>query len=84
MPGYYDEKSGKAREKKAEMAAHVAAREASVAPLPGPAMSEKEAKEIRKNNNCSSLELNVGINEGEGLLRNFGWMSVIIRALRRI
>ena len=65
VPGFYEEKSGNAMEKKAEMAAHMAAREDSVAPLPSPAMSEKKAEAIGKNNNDSLMELNVGINDGE-------------------
>nr|POE92376.1 hypothetical protein CFP56_66539 [Quercus suber] len=52
-------------EKKAEMAAHMAAREDSVAPIPSTAMSEKKAEAIGKNNNGSLMELNVGINDGE-------------------
>ena len=44
--GYYEEKSSKAREKKAEMVAHMAAKAAVVATPPGPVVLEKETMEI--------------------------------------
>lgn len=66
VPGYYEEKSSKAREKNAELAAHMAARAASIAPPLGLAVSEREAKEMGENINSSPLELNARVNEEGG------------------
>ena len=59
-------KSSRVREKKAEMVAQMAVRAASVAPPPGLAMPKWESEEIGRNNNSSPMELNAGINVGEG------------------
>ena len=44
----------------------MAVRAASVAPPPGLAMPKWESEEIGRNNNSSLMELNAGINVGEG------------------
>uniref|UniRef100_A0A7N2M535 DUF4283 domain-containing protein n=1 Tax=Quercus lobata TaxID=97700 RepID=A0A7N2M535_QUELO len=66
VPGYYEEKSSKAREKKAELAAHMATRAASVAPPLGLAVSKREVEEMGENINSSLLELNVRVNKEGG------------------
>ena len=55
MPGYYEEKSSKAREKKAKMVAHMAARAASATPPPGLAVPKRETEEIRGSINSSLM-----------------------------
>ena len=63
ISGYYEEKSSKAREKKAKLAAHMAARAVSIALPSGLAEFEKEAEEIGESINSISLELNAKVNE---------------------
>ena len=70
VPGYYEEKSSKAREKKAEMAAHMAARAAVVATPPGPVVLEKETVEIGGSINSSPVEFNAAIMEDEVYVEN--------------
>ena len=55
VPGYYEEKSSKAREKKAEMVAHMAAGASSAAPPPGPAVPKRETEEIGGSINSSLM-----------------------------
>ena len=64
--GYNEEKNSKVREKKAEMAAHTAARAASVAPSTGLVESERDAEEVGESINSISLELNAKFNEERG------------------
>ena len=65
MRGYYEEKSSKAREKKVEMAAHMAARVASAAPPPGLTVPKRETEEIERSISFSLMELNATIIKGE-------------------
>ena len=66
MLGYYEEKSSKAREKKAKIVAHMAARAASAAPPLSPMVPERETEEIVGSINSCSMELNAEINGEEG------------------
>ena len=66
VPGYYEEKSSKAREKKAKIVAHMAARAASTAPPLSPMVPERETEEIVGSINSCSMELNAEINGEEG------------------
>ena len=59
IPGYYKEKSSKAREKKAELAAYMV----SIAPPSSLAEFEKEAEEMGESIDSISLELNAKVNE---------------------
>ncbi|KAF3946466.1 hypothetical protein CMV_027270 [Castanea mollissima] len=70
--GYYKEKNGKIREKKAEMAAHMEARATADNPQLGPAAPSKETKELERRINSNPVEINAamieeGVNVEEGL-----------------
>nr|POF27193.1 hypothetical protein CFP56_08563 [Quercus suber] len=65
VPGYYKEKSSKTRKKRAEIAAHMAARAAAATLPPKPSAPEQETKEIGRSINSSMMEFNVACNEEE-------------------
>ena len=66
MLGYYEEKSSKAREKKAKIVAYMAARAALAAPPLSLMVPERETEEIEGSINSCPMELNAEINEEEG------------------
>lgn len=63
--GYYEERSSKAREKKAEMAAHAAVRAASATRMPSTAEQDRDTKGSGESINSVSMELNAEVNVQE-------------------
>ena len=66
VPGYYEENNGKTREKKAEMAVHMAAKVAIATPQLGPVAPGRETEEMEGSIYSNPVEIIAAMIEEEG------------------